>query len=102
MPRAQAELPLLARDALPLWPERCELGGRKLAESVKRFDAGKGVDADQIARGFGLSRERGENLDELKLIIKIVLEPEHNLSRSPQRGIPRAKFVQQLRQRCAI
>src|SRR5690242_7077804 len=57
-----------------------ELRWRELAKTVERVESGKGVDRDQrqdCVTQF-LSGEPAKNLEHLKLIVEIMLEPEHH------------------------
>jgi hypothetical protein len=66
-------------------PERFEFVRRQFAEPVEVWSAGKRADVDQLELGRVMADVSGqrENLEQLKLIIEVVLEPEDD---GPARG----------------
>ena len=80
-PGARAERELPAADALALGPQRGELRRRELAEAGEALDAAEAVDADQLDLGQGLAqREARQHAHEGRLVVEIVLQPQHDVA----------------------
>ena len=80
-PGASAERELPAADALALGPQRGKLRRCELPQSGEALDAAEAVDADQLDLGQGLAqREARQHAHESRLVVEIVLQPQHDVT----------------------